>query len=76
MSNYLSEDPQFLLQFDSDIDSQGNYFQMQQEIDRLKEENNSIRNQFNEATSMGDQLEKVHQKNIQLSDSSTKIFLL
>ncbi|KAK8889267.1 hypothetical protein M9Y10_034013 [Tritrichomonas musculus] len=67
MSNYLSEDPQFLLQFDSDIDSQGNYFQMQQEIDRLKEENNSIRNQFNEATSMGDQLEKVHQKNIQLT---------
>lgn len=67
MTSYKSEEPPFLLQFDNDIDEQGNIYQMQQEIDRLKEENNSIRNQFNEATSMGDQLEKVHQQNIQLT---------
>ena len=54
--------------FDIKYDENSNtYYQMQQEIDRLQEENNTFRAQFNEMTAMNEQLEKIHQKNIQLT---------
>ncbi|OHT12331.1 hypothetical protein TRFO_17923 [Tritrichomonas foetus] len=65
MFSYQSFDPQCTDQMNNDDIT--NMHQLQQEIDRLREENNTLRTQFNEVSSMSDQLETIHQQNIQLT---------